>query len=283
MESTIMAPVLDSFPRFAELPVELRLQIWNWAALLPRIIELSWNSNPHCVVSTTAPNPVLRTSREARYETIDGFDGLKLHGSSQIILLHYSHDTLFFGPGCKHLVPSGNTERWTQINRKLIRDIMSSSCLKQNLKAAAFDTGFLMALDDQGRGASFEVLVGRMRRLEEVVIVRTQDWEDAKEECESNVDALKFIEAKVLFQEERLAIDRSRHSNSNIQKIWTADIEVLKRCVENPPRSSGSLKQAFSNCGRATYLRCRKILASRFHHCSETCSQHPPTYSASTS
>jgi hypothetical protein len=282
-KSGAMASTSNYFPKFSELPKELRLEIWDQAALFPRIVELSWKSKPPSVVSITATPPVLHTCREARYEVIGHFEELKFEGSSQVIFLHYSVDTILFGPGCKHLVPSGKTQPWIELNRKLMRDILSSSLLAQNLKVAAFDYRFLLALDAAG-ATSMGALYERMKNLEEVNIIRGQDWENAKAELRrSDALGIKFVEARrndAPYQEAKFAHDlsvhRSRHSN--IQKFRIANVEVLKRHVEKPAVCDSSVQHKFSIRSQTTFFQHRRLLKAR-HRPSSRSPHQPPSYS----
>lgn len=288
--STVMAPIINSFPLFPLLPTELRLKIWGHASPLPRIIELSWPPEEHSKarspISKTAPPSVIQACRESRYEFIGHYDELEFRDSPQVILVNYSQDTVFFGPGCKHLLPSGKTSRWIQVNRKLMKDIIFSSSLIQNLKVAAFDCGFLLALDDQG-AASMEGLYGSMKKLEEVIISRTEDWENARVECRRlKAIGMKFIQAtgdtrSMPYQEATLAHDFSvrQRRHSNVKKIQIADVELLARPVEKlPPPSSSPLRHNFSIRHQITFLKHRKLLRVRSRASSKTPHQ-PPSYS----
>ena len=287
--SAAMAPI-NSFSVFPRLPIELRLKIWAHASPLPRIIELSWppeeRSKARSPISKTAPPSVLHACRESRYEFIEDYEVLEFRDSPQTILVDYSRDTVFFGPGCKHLLPSGKTSRWIEVNRKLVKDIVSSSLLAQNLRIAAFDCGFLLALDDEGAG-SMEGLYGAMTRLEEVIIARTEDWETAQADCRlSKAPGMKFVQAtgdteSMPYQAAKLAHDfsvrRSRHSS--VKEIRIANLELLARPVEKPPPPScTTLRHIFSMRHQITFVKHRKLLKVRSRASCKTPHQ-PPSYS----
>lgn len=282
-----MAPIFNTFPFFPQLPTELRLKIWSHASPLPRIIELSWpeNSKARSPISKTSPPSVLHTCRESRYEFIGYYDKLEFRDSLQVILVSYSWDTIFFGPGCKHLLPSGKTSPWIEVNRKLMKDILLSSSLTQNLRVAAFDCGFLLALDHQG-AASIESVYGAMKKLEEVIITRTDGWERAQAECRGlKPYGMKFGPItgdlrSILYKEVNLAYDLStrRTRNSNVKSVRIADVEVLSCPVEERLALPTPLRHNFSVRHQITFLKHRKLLKDRSRASSKSPHQ-PPSYS----
>lgn len=165
-----------------------------------------------------------------------------------------------------------------------MRDILFSSYLTQKLRVAAFDCGFLLALDDEGGVASMSALYGRMKSLEEIIIVPTQDWEKVKAECKhSNAVGIAFVGAREdigPYREAKLAHDLSicRNRHSNVKKIRIAGVEVLKRSVEKPPVCNSLVQHGFSIRHQITFLKHRKLLKS--HHRPSSRSPHqPPSYS----
>ncbi|CZR54386.1 uncharacterized protein PAC_04270 [Phialocephala subalpina] len=154
-----------SFPYFPKLPAELRLRIWEYASPPPRIVEIAWSSKVRSLVSLTRMPPILHTCHESRQAHIRKHQNLTFGESNQRIFVNFNTDTLFFGPGCKHLVPSGKSNPWVKQNRKVVSDITNSSVLKQNLALVAFDRGFLVAMEFQEYtvrqlGEILDVMVG---------------------------------------------------------------------------------------------------------------------------
>lgn len=168
-----MTSMLEKFTLFTSLPPEIRLRIWGFASPQPRIIEITYNSKARCLVSLTRPPALLHTSHESRTYTIKSFTPFSFGDNSQIILVDFQHDTLFFGPGCKCLVPSGKSNPWIKQNPKVIKDIICSVILAGNLERAAFDCGFLLALDRVDVQRSAAGVVASMAKLSDVMLVRT--------------------------------------------------------------------------------------------------------------
>jgi hypothetical protein len=239
-----------SFDLFTYLPTELRLKCWRYASPLPRIIELSWppedNSKARSLISRTGPPAVLHACRESRSEFIRNHPKLEFPGSPQVILVDYSSDTIFFGPGCKHLLPSGRSGRWVEVNRKLMRDIIFSPSLTQNLRIAAFDCEFLLALDPEG-SANILGLYGALKKLEEVVIVRPEDWIKARLECrrlkslDVRLSSLGERDMSSAYADANLAYIRPPlGADSAVRKVSIAKVEVLES-IEEPSACSRSL------------------------------------------
>ena len=145
------------------------------------------------MISKTAPPAPLHACCESRDELIRKYDGLRFGNSSQVILIDYSLDVLYFGPGCRHLTPSGRSSPWVELNRKLMRDIIGSKSLQQNLRVAAFDCSFLSAMEhatDYASSLRTHDLFGSMTKLTDVSVVRPKNW---KETCGQRQQELRFV------------------------------------------------------------------------------------------
>ena len=166
-----------------------------------------------------------------------------------------------------------------------MNDILFSTSLTQNLKLAAFDCNFVLALDEQGP-ASIEGLCGVMKKLEEVIIGRTEDWFNAKAECRQlKAIGMKFNQTTgntwtVPYQEAKLAHElftrRSRHSK--VKRVQIADVEVLARPAEQLPTYPAPLRHNFSIRHQITFIKHRKLLKVRSRASSKSPHQ-PPSYS----
>lgn len=64
-----MAPI-PMFSYFADLPVELRLQIWGKACLCSRVVEVQYDVNAGRFVSSCKPPSVLHVCQESRHEAL---------------------------------------------------------------------------------------------------------------------------------------------------------------------------------------------------------------------
>ncbi|KAL2074792.1 hypothetical protein VTL71DRAFT_8571 [Oculimacula yallundae] len=177
-------PALSSFHLFSQLPPELRLRIWTFATPSSRIIELTWTSSTRSLTSKT-PNPsILRACHESREHILPLYKSLTFENSPQNILVDFSKDTMFFGPGCKHLVPSGRSSPWVKQNQKVVRDINTSSLLSQNLMLVAFDCEFLLGLEESEREKSLEGMLDALIIVGHVVVVKTVDGDEMGNEGE---------------------------------------------------------------------------------------------------
>ena len=93
-------PVIE-FKLFSLLPTELRIKIWQFAILCPRIIHLSHN-NEHNIVCILPRIAVLDICRESRAETMGRFKTLfdpqsqTLGRRMPIIYVNPDVDTLYF-------------------------------------------------------------------------------------------------------------------------------------------------------------------------------------------
>ncbi|KAK0124339.1 hypothetical protein ONS95_009307 [Cadophora gregata] len=164
---------MTSFHAFGQLPPELRLRVWIFALPPPRVIELTWMSRARSVTSKSGAPAILHACRESRYSTIQFYQQIQFGYCSQAVLLDFDRDTLFFGPGCRHLVPSGKSNPWVMQNRKVIRDIKSSVSLQQNLVLAAFDCDFLLSMEDSEQERALHDILDGMEKLTDVVVVKT--------------------------------------------------------------------------------------------------------------
>jgi hypothetical protein len=168
-----VSPKLKTFTEFSKLPPEIRLRVWHFASPPPRIVELSYGSEARSVISRTHPPALLHTSHESRAATIKSYKELQFGDCSQRIPIDFQKDTLFFGSGCKCMVPSGKSNPWIIQNKKVLKDILGSISLAQNLYTAVFDCSFLLALDREDPVTSATGLVKSMENLSEVLLVRT--------------------------------------------------------------------------------------------------------------
>ncbi|KAH7418261.1 hypothetical protein BKA64DRAFT_194725 [Cadophora sp. MPI-SDFR-AT-0126] len=168
-----MDSISPSFHVFRQLPPELRLRVWSLALPPPRVIELTWMSQARSVTSKSITPAILHACQESRHNTIQFYEQIQFGNCSQVILIDFERDTLFFGPGCRHLVPSGKSDPWVMQNRKVIRDIKTSVLLQQNLVLAAFDCEFLLGMEDSNREHSLHGTLDSMKRLMDVVVVKT--------------------------------------------------------------------------------------------------------------
>jgi hypothetical protein len=80
-----------SFPKFRELPAEVRLNIWD-QAVEPRIVETNWTSDKGWAFKTY-PSPLLRADNEsietARKHYLDG---------EKLMLPEYAYNNIHFNP-----------------------------------------------------------------------------------------------------------------------------------------------------------------------------------------
>ncbi|KAH7360582.1 hypothetical protein BKA65DRAFT_493539 [Rhexocercosporidium sp. MPI-PUGE-AT-0058] len=173
-----MASIISSFHHFPRLPPELRLRVWTLALPSPRIIELTWKSQARSLTSKSITPAILRTCHESRYSAIQYYKKVQLGNCTQVILVDFERDTIFFGPGCRHLVPSGKSHPWVMQNRKVIQDIKSSVLLQQNLVLVAFDCEFLLGMEDSEREHSLHDILDSMEKLTQVVVVKTVDGKE---------------------------------------------------------------------------------------------------------
>ncbi|KAL5326876.1 hypothetical protein ACEPPN_004565 [Leptodophora sp. 'Broadleaf-Isolate-01'] len=170
-----MASIISSFNHFQQLPPELRLRVWALALPPPRIIELTWTSRARSVTSKSTTPAILHACQESRYSTIGYYKEVQLGTCSQAILVDFERDTIFLGPGCRHLVPSGKSDPWVMQNRKVVRDIKSAVSLQQHLGLVAFDCEFLLGMEDSEREHSLHEILDSMEKLKQVVVVKTVD------------------------------------------------------------------------------------------------------------
>lgn len=87
---------LDSFHLFSALPVEIRLEIWQYTCCQPRVVEVYYDGAlDQCI--TTTPQPVaLRICSESRREALRLYQplfGTTTHDAR--IYFHRDHDTLY--------------------------------------------------------------------------------------------------------------------------------------------------------------------------------------------
>jgi hypothetical protein len=164
---------LKLFPRFPDLPTEIRLRIWQFASrlCLSRTIELSWNTKARSIISRTRPPPLLHTSRESRFEMIQRYTTLQFDNCTQVILVDFETDIVFFGSDCKSLVPGGKTNPGVAQNKKVIRDIRDSLKLQRHLRLVAFDCSFLRAMDSTDPTNSLMGILRAMKNLERIILV----------------------------------------------------------------------------------------------------------------
>jgi hypothetical protein len=78
---------VSDFPRFGELPSELRLQIWQQRATQPRILHYNQVAARHRKLNVGTVPPILQVSREASEE------GLKSY-----ILVDMGHHPVYMNP-----------------------------------------------------------------------------------------------------------------------------------------------------------------------------------------
>ncbi|KAB8294996.1 hypothetical protein EYC80_006945 [Monilinia laxa] len=91
-----MSPSDQSFAFFSQLPVELRLMVWNYS-ISPRIIKVRYNYARNSCISKDVP-PLLLVSREARAEALQRYEqsfGTRTKLKSAIYF-NYELDTVFF-------------------------------------------------------------------------------------------------------------------------------------------------------------------------------------------
>lgn len=114
-ERIIHKPFLTGFPRFGDLPIELRLAIWAFAALdVPgRIIPLSCglsdsqsDSPSAWKFSSSSPYPILATvcteARRAVYQTLSNLWPSSLDSGEQTILADHRKDILLLASNFSH-------------------------------------------------------------------------------------------------------------------------------------------------------------------------------------
>ncbi|KUJ20969.1 uncharacterized protein LY89DRAFT_715269 [Mollisia scopiformis] len=193
----IMRKPSITFPQFPQLPPELRLCIYKLATPPPRIIELAWSSKARTLVSLTPPPPLLQTCHESRHYHISRYKSMVFGYSSQIILVNFDQDTIFFGPGCRHLVPSGRSNPWVKQNPRVIWDIVSSLVLGENLSLAVFDQCFAAGIEQ------LETLCNTLKRLETVKIVGPLGRGEMTAEEKRVKEPLRFVRSRVVEWAER--------------------------------------------------------------------------------
>ncbi|KAE8451289.1 hypothetical protein EG329_004454 [Mollisiaceae sp. DMI_Dod_QoI] len=194
-----------SFLYFPKLPTELRLRIYEYAASLPRIIELAWSSKARTLISLTRNPALLHTCHESRHVLLPRHKYLSFSDCNQIILVDFQHDAIFFGPGCRHLVPSGKSNPWVTQNRKVIHDIVTSSVLRENLSMVAFDYEFLLGIEDVNYETRHTYQIcDAMEHFKTVAVIRQLKYEDATTEEKNFAEPLRFARTTVV---ERAGVD----------------------------------------------------------------------------
>ncbi|KAF4629483.1 hypothetical protein G7Y89_g8663 [Cudoniella acicularis] len=163
---------MGSFTLFRKLPPELRLQIWEYTKPEARTIEFTWNSKARSIVSTTATPTILHLCQESRQLFIRAYTPVQFGESTHITLIDFNQDTIFFGRGCQRSVPSGLTNSWVMHNLKIIHDISTSVSLQQNLRIAAFDCGFIRAIESGNRSQGMQDILRKLENLSEIILVR---------------------------------------------------------------------------------------------------------------
>jgi hypothetical protein len=69
---------MAEFTLFPNLPLELRRNVWRFAALTERIIEIRWNHHKQWYYSSTPSPSVLHASRESRIEALMCYELLEI-------------------------------------------------------------------------------------------------------------------------------------------------------------------------------------------------------------
>ena len=109
---------------------------------------------------------------------IDELDQWNLGDNPQAIFLPSEVGTLFFGPSSYPLFPVAGLTTGRKLCDKLARDVLSSNCLRQRSKVAAFDFAFMTATEDT------LLLVGldeHMDKVEEIIVVLPGRGNSARE------------------------------------------------------------------------------------------------------
>lgn len=89
----------EGFPRFMDLPVEIRLLIWHFASTGGRVVELQWSRWEMGFNNSAAPRPAAvlhacRESREAALKVFRPYFGMR--GQRKPIYVDPVNDVLFF-------------------------------------------------------------------------------------------------------------------------------------------------------------------------------------------
>jgi hypothetical protein len=63
-------------------------------------------------------------------------------------------------------------------NPKVIRDILDSKTLRQNMSIAVFDCEFILAMEYSDRNKTMHEICGSMEKLQDVVIAKTNTEDD---------------------------------------------------------------------------------------------------------
>ena len=158
------------FTCFPRLPTEIRLRVYQ-LALLRRFVELAWNSKAQSIISKTPPPAILRTCHEPRRYGIEFYTELRFGDCFQVILVDFERDIVYFGAGCKHLAPSPGA--WVKQNPKVIRDILDSKILRQNMSIAVFDCEFILAMEYSDPNKTMHEICGSMEKLHNAIIAKT--------------------------------------------------------------------------------------------------------------
>jgi hypothetical protein len=146
-------------------------------------VKLAWDSKTRSIISKTAPPAVLHTCHESRLYGIEFYTQLRFGDCFQVILVDFDRNVVYFGADCKHLIPSGRsgTGAWVKQNPKVIRDILDSEVLRQNMSIAVFDCEFILAMEYSNRNKTMHEVCGNMEKLQDVIIAKanTEDEEVA--------------------------------------------------------------------------------------------------------
>jgi hypothetical protein len=161
------------FTCFPRSPTEIRLRVYQ-LALPRRFVELAWNSKAQSIISKTPPPAILRTCHEPRRYGIEFYTELRFGDCFQVILVDFERDVVYFGAGCKHLVQSGSGPgARVKQNPKVIRDILDTKILRQNVSIAVFDCVFILAMEYSDRNKTMLEICGSMEKLHDVIIGKT--------------------------------------------------------------------------------------------------------------
>jgi hypothetical protein len=96
--------IMAEFTLFPNLPLELRRNIWRFAASTERIIEVRWGHCKDYYHSSTPPPSVLHASRESRIEALRYYEVLEMEncwaymegfGAMFRTYINYQRDTFY--------------------------------------------------------------------------------------------------------------------------------------------------------------------------------------------
>jgi hypothetical protein len=128
-DDALAALSAQSFPRFLELPTEIRLKIWLHCLPGPRAVEVDYGERSEFLYSKYPPPIALRICRESRAEALKHYE-LAFHSRPNAgqIYFDFSRDSLHFqDSGTFSIFPPDEALR--AIGHDLARVKFMSSCL----------------------------------------------------------------------------------------------------------------------------------------------------------